>query len=70
MMLIFLDHDQADDDCRPVTLTDTEASELRSVLARAIGSSQAEGDDETAMALTLAYNVVRCCHDGTARRAS
>jgi len=67
-MLIFLDHDQTADDCRPVTLTETEAIELRSVLARAIGSSTASDDHETAMALTLAYNVVRCVHDGSAIR--
>jgi hypothetical protein len=46
-----------------VTITDTDAIEIRSALARAIGFAEAHAGDETAVALTLADNIVRTAHD-------
>jgi hypothetical protein len=69
-VLIFLDHDQVDDDLSPAVLTFTEADRIRSTLAEAIGYIEAGADHERhgaahrlAVELTLAYNIVRTAHD-------
>jgi hypothetical protein len=62
-MLIFLDHDQVDDDLWPTVLTFTEADRIRSTLAEAIGYVEAAAEHRLAVELTLAYNIVRAAHD-------
>jgi hypothetical protein len=63
-VLIFLDHDQVEDDCPPAVLTFTEADKIRSALAKAIGCVEGRAqDDALAVELTLAYNIVRTAHD-------